>query len=688
MRRAAVVALLVPLLVAVPARAREVAFTLQIDAPLLEAALRREVGLGRGPTVLWGAADGCRFLLLHDLRLVPADAALRLTAHGTGQVGLDLAAFCFLPFTWEGTMVATGAPRVDADWQLRLGDLHTELLDHEGRSTFVGRRLWGFAQGDVEDALARFRFDLGPPIAETRALIRASAPADRAAPVLAALDTLRPRGVRVEAEGVAVQVALDVEDAAPAPPSPEPALSPEERARWEEALDRWDAFLVFVVKDLGGLDDTPALRDALFDLLMRSRHELVGVLAVGPLPGADPVRGLFLDAWNRLRPIVREAALAGRLEAHALRYLAFLTAGDALAALDAAAPGLGLEISADGLRRLARILEPDVRGDPLTLGDAPDPALRKLFGFVEPESSPPGVGEPPPEGELPPDDTVTPPTDATTTTVPEATDTPAAGAATTTTAGGDGATTTLAETPAPTTTSTAAPVSTTLPPTTTTTLPPDVSWWPFGAAAWAAAMPSPAALPDIARTLDRWVPEPLDQPRYRDLVSQLLDLTARDAGERGGVDSAHRTLFRHIVRTTAWQESCWRQFWRRGGRVTFVRSETDDVGIMQVNRRVWRGFFDVRKLEWDIVYNASAGAEILAQLLTRYGVREMDATDRHPARAVYSAYNGGPAAYTRYRRAKVRDRDRKVDGAFWRKFQETAAGRELEQVLCEPLSGS
>lgn len=665
-RLAAFLAVLLSLL-ATAAAAKEVAFTLRVDTALLEAALRREIGLGEGPTVLWGAADGCRFLVLRDLHLVPADGALRCTASGTGQVGIDLASFCFLPFTWDGTMVATGVPAVGNDWQLRLRELHSELLDHEGQSTFVGRRLWSLAAEDVEESLAGFRFDLGPPIAEAEALIRASAPPDRVDPVLKALATLRPLGTSVEADGVAVRVALDVADVAPAPATPEPALTPEERARWEEALDRWDAFLVFVVKDLGALDDTPALRDALFDLLMRSRHELVAVLAAGPLPGADPVRGLFLDAWGRLRPIVRDAALAGRLEAHALRYLAFLTAGDALAALDEAAPGLGLEISADGLRRLARILEPDVGGDPIAPSDAPDPALRALFGFAEPEASPPGVGEPPADAaldEAPAAETMT----TTTTTAPAGETTPS-----TATPSGE-----------PTTTSTvAAP-----PATTTTTLPAATSWWSFGAEAWAAAMPSDPALPDLARTLDRWVPEPADQLRYRDLVSQLLDITARDAGERGGVDATHRTLFRHIVRTTAWQESCWRQFWIRNGRVTFVRSATDDVGIMQVNRRVWRGFFDVRKLEWDIVYNASAGAEILANLLTRYGVKEMGHKDRQPARAVYSAYNGGPAAYTRYRRPKVRAIDRKVDTAFWKKFQETAAGRELDQVLCEPLSGS
>src|SRR5439155_411897 len=70
-----------------------------------------------------------------------------------------------------------------------------------------------------------------------------------------------------------------------------------------------------------------------------------------------------------------------------LRYASFVAAGDALAALDAAAPSLGLEISGDGLRRLARVLDPTYVGDPLAYTEAPDPVLRELFHFHEPAPS-------------------------------------------------------------------------------------------------------------------------------------------------------------------------------------------------------------------------------------------------------------------------------------------------------------
>ena len=148
------------------------------------------------------------------------------------------------------------------------------------------------------------------------------------------------------------------------------------------------------------------------------------------------------------------------------------------------------------------------------------------------------------------------------------------------------------------------------------------------------------------------------------------------------IEARFRPVFAHLVPTVGWQESCWRQFVEKDHRVTFLLSGSGDVGLMQVNRRVWRGFFDLEKLEWDIAYNAGAGAEILAQLLNRYGVREGRGQVENGARATYSAYNGGPDAYRRYRLARVARTERAIDVAFWKKYQAMAAGRALDFVLC------
>jgi len=72
--------------------------------------------------------------------------------------------------------------------------------------------------------------------------------------------------------------------------------------------------------------------------------------------------------------------------------------------------------------------------------------------------------------------------------------------------------------------------------------------------------------------------------------------------------------------------------------------------MMQVNRHVWRGFYSIPRLEWDVVYNVGAGAEILLRLMSTADARPSAAggaavTDI--ARSTYAAYNGGPGAFNK-----------------------------------------
>ena len=590
-------------------RAEEVSFTLTIDYQILDRALRDALDANReGEAVLWGTRTGCRSLVLRDISVEPREGRVRFLARGSARLGFGFLHFCFAPLSWDGYLDSVASPEIGRDWQLRFRDLDSHLYDAEWRRTAVASRLWELVKGRFEERIEAFHFDLAPPIDEAAALIRATSPPEHAEPVLAALRTLRPRGVTAEADGVKVQVAVDLPPPTPVIAVPEAPLSPEELQRWQAALESWDAFLVFVIKDLGLAGHDPEVRAELFDLLLASRHELLAALASEPRPGVDPVRQLFLKTWDRLHDVVRHAALRGGLEGRALRYTTFLAAGDALAAVDAAGPSLGLEISADGLRRLARLLEPEYAGDPLGYSEEPDPALRELFDFHEPNSTP-GL-EPEPAA------------------------------------------------------------------------PPSAWWWPGPGLAHADEPPSDPARSALVRRLDRWVPDDHELPSYRDAVNRLLDYVAAEARERNALDARLTDMFPHLVKTVAWQESCWRQFVRRNGKVTFLVSSTGDIGLMQVNRRVWRGFFDVRKLQWDIAYNGGAGSEILAQLLMRYGLKEANAGLDNAARATYAAYNGGPGAYRRYRLARVPRVQRAIDRAFWEKYQAMVSGQALDFVLC------
>src|SRR5437867_5922744 len=208
---------------------RTVTFPLVVDYDLLASAARTALGFeAGGEAVLWGTAGGCHSLVIDDVGMERAAERVRVTLHGRARVGPSLFGFCLFPLRWEGYVETLGRSEVGRDWQVRLRDPESTLLDHNRQRTAVASRLWGLVRDRVEERLGTFTFDLGPPIGEASALVRASVPPERAAPVLTALASLRPTGISVDDEGVKVEAAMEVPDAPAATAPPEPALTPAE----------------------------------------------------------------------------------------------------------------------------------------------------------------------------------------------------------------------------------------------------------------------------------------------------------------------------------------------------------------------------------------------------------------------------------------------------------------------------
>jgi Transglycosylase SLT domain len=591
------------------AAAVEVIFPLTIDYDMLRTALRKHLGEEAGGALeLWRTPDGCGTFVVRDPVLTPADGRLRITGPASATAGLPVMGWCLASISWNGHAEIVARPELGHDWQLRFRDVDFKLYDTARRPASVATRLWTVVRDWSAAELETFSFDLGPPVEEVRVLLRSlSAPSSGLA---AALHTLRPRELAVEQDAVRLRVALDVPPALPAPAAPERALTRAELAQWEAILDYWDGFLGFVVKDLA-TGASPDMRTELLDLLLTARREVTAVLARGPEPGVDPVRPLFLRLWERLREIMRRAGGKGGDETRALRYVVFLAAGDALTAIEAAAPAAGLDFSADGLRRLARTLAPSYAGDPLDYSTAPDPRLQELFKIRDPDAPPRRIRRKPP----------------------------------------------------------AAPRS----------------WLGPWLAPRAAEADEADEWRELAERLDRWVPDPDERATYREIVERLLTLAAERSFDGEALDERFEPLFRDLVKAVAWQESCWRQFVRTRAGIVPIQSSTGDVGMMQINVRVWRGFFNPVKLRWNAGYNAGAGTEILWQILGRYGVREARERLSDAARSSYSAYHGGPRRYRRYRSPDTSPEMRLIDQAFWEKYQAVTTGQAGDRVLCMPV---
>jgi hypothetical protein len=531
----------------------------------------------------------CQYLKLETPKLDALDGQLRFVGPGSAALGVELAGNCQAA-AWRGSMQFTLAPRLDNAGRLRMRIVDSKLTDARG-----GRALgfiWDLSKHHVHPRLQQFSYDIGASSSALLAVMRGAAPPEHSAALELALTQVQVLEPRVEASEIVVPIAIEIPDAWLTVPSVASAstapLTEAELDALDKALQPWDAFLAYSIKQIALDNEDAALRQRLFTLLLDSRYQLAAILSGETRTAGDPVRTLFIDAWNEMRAILADA-----------RYALFLDAGDALLALDRAAPGLGMTLSADGLRQLARSLRPAATDDPLAYDWSVDPQLGRLFDVEDipkPEPSPPGR-----------------------------------------------------------------------------------SWLDLfitSAHATTATTQKPA--------LDRWVPMRAELAAYETRVGDLLQKTSAIELQRANLAAPYDKIYRNLMPTTALIESCWRQYELRAGKVGYLRSAASSVGIMQINQRVWRGFYDVERLRWNTAYNARAGAQILMRYMKDYAIpyAERSGDLNHVPRAAYAVYNAGPRAVGRFNKVPRHPREERVDERLWTLYQGIASGGRVDLRTC------
>jgi hypothetical protein len=498
----------------------------------------------------------CRYLKAKATKLEALDGRLRISGPGSAAYGLD----CQTALSWRGTMQFTVVPHIDADGRLRL-----QIVDSRVSGTGP---MWELAKRYLHPRLAQFSFAIQAP----GELLRSAGVLD--------VQLLQPRA---EPDGLVVPLALEVPDAwlTPPPlPAPGAPLTEAEIDALEKALAPWDAFLLYAIKQLALDNEDSALRQRLFTLLLDGRYRLSAILTGEVRTAGDPVRALFVETWTELRAILADA-----------RYALFLDAGDALVALDRAAPGLGMQLSAGGLRQLARTLRPDAE---LAEGWEVDPQLGQLFDVQAIPAAQP---------------------------------------------------------------------------------PPGRSWLDFLIT---------SAHASGQRPLDRWVPTRGELDAYESRIGALLHRAAATELQRTALAAPYDRIYRNLMPTTALIESCWRQYVARGDKVSYLRSGSGSVGVMQINQHVWRGFYDVQRLRWDTAYNVRAGAQILMRYVKDYAIpyAERHGNPGYVPRAAYAVYNAGPRAVGRFTKNPPHPREARVDGKLWNLYQGIAGGAQVDLRTC------
>lgn len=620
-----------------PARSETVSFPLQLDYPFLTSLVVQSAFNDPGQTMIVAdPGNPCRQITLSSPNIVGENNLLRMdvAVHlmgGTSRAGGK----CMFAVTWDGYVAVHMKPRMrSGDWRLSFEPVDAILLDKHRQPAGLMGRLWDYFKAPVLARLGNIKIAANQPIDELTSFLLSIVPESDIPRVKTLLGSLRPGEILADADALKIQFLADLETA-PAPSvstAPEP-LTPEEIDSFIEIWETWDAFLVQEMVSLSDMPLTMDEKEILLTVLLETRYRFVDAIStVSSENSGDFVREEFISAWEKLSPILKRH-LSGRISGNSWGYLAFFTASDALAVLDKIGPVFNLEISRNGLIRLARMLSEN-KEVILQYSPEVDPALRKILG-LEPA---PEITGPDVEPDVEPD-------------VDENSPAP--------------------EKPSPENPPTSMGGNLRIMEAVFQALTPAVCW----------AQPSESS-PSLAE-LRQWLVTRDNVDAHFKKIKPLLAAATKENLKKNSIPESHRKMFEKAVYATAWQESCFRQFVVDNNKLTYLLSyNNSSVGMMQINERVWRGIYNLQYLRWDIAYNAAAGIDILNLYLQKYALPKMPSLAGKEtldadglAGAIYAMYNAGPGAFSAYVKRRSTRQFSKIDNHFKEKYAWVKEGR-------------
>ena len=591
--------------------AETVSMPLTVDYPLLRTLVVHQAFREPDETAtILDEKDGCNRVSLSQPAFREDNALVRFETRVHIRLGKPFGENCLMPIEWEGYLVFHQRPKMDAaNWTLFFETVNSAVYDLNRRPAQIAQTVFNIIRTDVYAYLNGIHIDLAPPVSELKSVFgQFFQPIARERSVKM-LQSIRPGKAHASAHSVKIDVLMDVETNGKAAGNGQrETLSDEQLEGFLDQWEAWDAFLVHLFGVIAPEPLSPEERQILLDTLLETRYRFITGLTNKNLE-KDFVREQFIAAWKKIAPVFRHH-LVRRPSASLLNYLAFFTASDALRVLDGIGPALEIEISRNGLVRLVRLLtdqKSEGESDPLTYRTGVDVSLRDVLGLGP---ALPALG-------------------------------PAFGA--------DALDLSGHHTNRVNTESLARAIGAF-----------------FCRPAWATQKQAANALAEIKT----WLFSKKDIDTHIDRTESLLMTAARDTLKKRKTDSGDTNFFSLMILSTAWQESCFRQFLVKQKKIVYLRSYNgSSVGLMQINERVWRGIYDPHHLRWDIRYNALAGCEIIDLYVTKYllkhvkNVKAMQKIkDETRAGIIYAMYNGGPSQLKKFlsrsTKGKLYDSDR------------------------------
>jgi len=359
---------------------KDVVLPLTLDYKLLTTLLERTAFTGNHTAMLVGEENDCIQVKVSEPAYSSSGDLLRLEMRLYVKFGTLISDTCFLPVEWEGYISLLQQPVFESEkFSLFFKTIDSKLYTMEHQPASVAGFVWDFVKSSVYPYLDRVRVNLAPPVADLKTFLLPLFPRQATEATRKMLDGLHGGKLFVQKEAVLVELIADVETIYEPTMYEEKPLEADEIESIIELWESWDVFFVQLITAMADQFLSDADRQILLDVLLSTRYEFTSVLETEKVK-KDFVRLQFVSAWQQLSPIFRKQ-LSRKLSDNTFGYLAFFTAADALTVFDKMGPTIGIEISQQGLLRLARMLNSKI--EVLRYAPEVDMQLREFLQLPE-----------------------------------------------------------------------------------------------------------------------------------------------------------------------------------------------------------------------------------------------------------------------------------------------------------------
>lgn len=337
------------------ASADAVSLPIQLDYGLIKKVVDNQLFKGKGGIAeVWHDKHKCSFLNLSNPRISGTGGQIKLLNDVTAQIGTSFGGQCIPMLAWDGALETFQKPAISPDRRvLSLPVTGINAYDRQGRKLAVDK-LEDLIRKAAAPKLADIKVDLNRSRGDIEKTLSGFVPKDKAGDVKHVLDTLQFESAEANDDGIKIKLGFDA-TLKKVDTKPEAPFTVAEQHAWQSAWKEWDAFLTKAIDQASSETQSPELIDTLTEILVESRTAFQAGLTAQSPKSSDPVRVFFTETWQKLAPHLK--TVAKQLpEVEGLRYLTFIAATDVIYELENLGAPFGLEITSDGLRRLARTL--------------------------------------------------------------------------------------------------------------------------------------------------------------------------------------------------------------------------------------------------------------------------------------------------------------------------------------------